>query len=490
MLNKQLILKSFVLALIIKGIIFIVFSISFHNNWKKPSNYLFVSSKDYGSYIVPSENLINHGMLYEASRSRGKLFSYKMPGMAPIYAPLYAFFGREIALNILIVFQFFADVISVALLSLIAAQLLKSTKMFWITFCIYAFSTSVSLYTHFALSELFCTFFIIVSVFYFLKALTTERWIFYCTSGFFITWALFFRPTCGVFLAIYPLIILLSKVKSTSFNTIVKKSMLFLLPFILLESTWIIRNYHVSDEFVPLESSREDFGTPQTIAIFKMIQAWGGDIQSWNSRSEAKWFFKQKYTEHVSIEELQKFSFPSHLLFKPEFIETFNQLKKNYTLPGKTLSRSQRDSISNSIVNTINIFIKNYKSEYPFRYYVVAPIKLMIQLVFPSDTYNLPFVTNSFLHKSLRIISLLSYYLVIISAIMGIFICLIYETNVVFKCISLFPVLHVLAIGAIMRMPESRYMVPVFPILTIYAAYFFYATGEKYFSSKRAIISQ
>src|SRR5688572_25657990 len=121
--------KIFWWALFIKTIQFVVFAFAFYKNQPsgKVYNFIFSESNDYGSYTLPSQNLVDHGAYYEVDRDGKKLYAHKMPGMVPIYAPLYMLLGTKGALTVLVVLEFLADVISVCLLAYIVQFIFSRT---------------------------------------------------------------------------------------------------------------------------------------------------------------------------------------------------------------------------------------------------------------------------------------------------------------------------------------------------------------------------
>src|SRR4051812_1657087 len=110
--------RFFVYALLIKSVIFILFAFLFNrSNPQNNINYIFEYSRDYRSYIDPGVNLVDHGEYFELESGK-KLYAHKMPGMLPIFAPLYLALGFKQALTMLIIIQFLLDCLCCVLLGI------------------------------------------------------------------------------------------------------------------------------------------------------------------------------------------------------------------------------------------------------------------------------------------------------------------------------------------------------------------------------------
>jgi hypothetical protein len=80
--EKRFALKWLGIAFLIKGALFVLFTILFNQNWPNEQiiNHLFVISGDTGGYYEPVESFVRSGNYDTYCR---------MPGLLPIYAPLY-----------------------------------------------------------------------------------------------------------------------------------------------------------------------------------------------------------------------------------------------------------------------------------------------------------------------------------------------------------------------------------------------------------------
>jgi len=93
---------------------FILIALLYYQNWPKDSivNYLFIVSGDTDGYYDPIESFVQSGDYSSFCR---------MPGLLPIYAPLYYLFGAMWGKTLVIILQFIVSTISVYLLAQTAA---------------------------------------------------------------------------------------------------------------------------------------------------------------------------------------------------------------------------------------------------------------------------------------------------------------------------------------------------------------------------------
>src|ERR1700739_405936 len=166
------------LALFFKALIF-VFLIAKHDFNTIPG-FWGATGGDTESYLRPIDNFL---------AKSGYTPDNRMPGSGLIYLPFAFFFSKSAACNLIILLQFVASVLSVYPLALISKCLFKSSTLFYITFYLYTISTYTNLFDSILLTESFSTSFLILSVFFFIKALyiNTKRLLHLFFSGLLLT---------------------------------------------------------------------------------------------------------------------------------------------------------------------------------------------------------------------------------------------------------------------------------------------------------------
>jgi hypothetical protein len=156
--------KWFFMALTIKGCLFLLFALNFIQNWpaKWITNSIFIASGDTIGYYEPVEAFAN-GYGYNTF--------CRMPGLLPIYAPLYFLFGGIWGKTLVIVLQFLLSSLSVYFLARTAELIFNNNRIFYISFFLYAFSSFVSIWDHYGYSDSFSTSLLIFSFYLFVSYL-------------------------------------------------------------------------------------------------------------------------------------------------------------------------------------------------------------------------------------------------------------------------------------------------------------------------------
>lgn len=443
-----------------------LFSISFNKGVGKEetNNYIFVNSKDFNSYVDPAINFIETGTCFELMANK-KLYAHKMPGMVPILAPLYFLFGYSWSLTFLVILQFIADVIACVMLASITFKLTKNRAMTWVSFSIFTLSTIVSVSSHYAVSELFCTCFSIYSFYFVIFSYKNNG---YWTGGLFAAWAIFFRPTAILLLIVIPLLLLGLKKQNYFIHGIqLKKAVIiFLTPFIFFESCWIIRNYVLMERFIPAEISQENFGDPAFKSLISLIQSIGGDNQSWNPDSEMRWF-NTPGTINYDSNFAESNPFPNYALSNGMPLDSLLNLRsKYYRYTFNT--QNFNIQIEDSIVRQSNRLILSFKKQAPLYYYFISPLRIVKTFLFIKRPYGFSFKVNGVLEKSIRFWHYAFYQIILWLSIIS-FVFVRKMGNL--KVLVLFVISHVFIYGIILRLSENRYIVPIYPFMSILASF-------------------
>jgi hypothetical protein len=461
--------RFFLYALLIKGILFLLFAYFFNKDAPKNNNvnYIFAFSKDYHSYIDPAINLFEKGEYFEEDKGH-KLYAHKMPGMTPIFFPLYSVFGFEWALTILVLLQYLFDALCCVIIGLMAFHIFKSRRAFYIAFFLYSFSFIVSVTSHFAISELFCTNFSILSIYFAL--VRKEKWH-YLISGFFAAWSIFFRPSSVLLLLFIPLIMSINDENKISLKQLLKQKwllVLFFLPFVFFESIWIARNYKVMHRFIPSEMSAENFGSPGMRSIFAMLRDMGCDLQSWNPDSEMRWFNRPATIDYDSTFSAT-YPFPDYVTQAGVQKKDMLKLRALYYKNGDpSISSQQLLMVESAIDSLCKKTSKQFKEGAPFAYRIIAPLRVVKTLVFIKRPYGFSFISNGAVVKLIRAWHFVNYYVALVFFIIGFFWIYTKKNKYAFV-ITLFVISHILLYGFILRLSENRYLVPIYPYMILMA---------------------
>lgn len=246
-----------------------------------------------------------------------------------------------------------------------------------------------------------------------------DNWIIFII-GLIVTYLFFLRPFLAVWLLSALIILFLHFIKQ-SFNKTIKKILVFIVPFLIIDGIWTFRNYvQFNKMFIPVQSTFVPFMWNITdydynsrvknsiVNLRTFIDAFGGQTFWYFPNSEMGWFLGV----HSNFEPMQKIITKriseDSLLYLRNLI--IFSLQKN-----DTLSMKQKDSIENKIIATTNRYIKYFKEDRPFTFYIFSKIRKIKNFLFVNTTqeFYFPCLNTKFFYYFLRICSLMEYFTVI-----------------------------------------------------------------------------
>ncbi|MDP2921175.1 MAG: hypothetical protein Q8O12_02220 [Candidatus Omnitrophota bacterium] len=457
-------------AVIVKGLFFL-FLIS-ERATSVGRGLFYAIAGDTGYYINPIENLLKAG-IYDPD--------FRMPGYGAIYFLFRVIFSKEISLNLLVFAQLFLSALSVYILALIVKEIFNSTKWFYISFYAYLVSTYVSIFDIFILTESFIISSLIFSVFYLVKAINKLNYTALFLSGIFLAWCVFLRPVClplfGFF--IFLLTVIWKREHKYNYYKIAKGVFIFLLPFLLIESVWIARNYKVHRAIIPMQTHLmypDQINDKVFMSLFLFVQSWGGDFSWWDPKAEINWFEYIDNREDLK-RQIKNVDFPKYI-YTSKFDNKDLLAIKEYIalLKDKSLPKDKRDEYAQIVANSVNEYTHSIKKEKPYVYYVYAPLRLFVKFLFHSGTYNLfnrTYAKLNVIELMFKVLMSLIYIFVVIGGSIGILI--LFFRNYVINKKLLIPVLSLYFITIfpfVFRYCEYRYFAIGYPFMLICALYF------------------
>ena len=473
-------------ALLIKSILF--FGKTYiDSDYPKPyyvdTRFAF-SGEDSPSYFDPVENLLDQGSYKD---------DYRMPGYAWIYFLLRLVFAQNMALDVLVIIQLILSALSVYLLALIAQTVFKNNQaVFYITFFLYAFSTFTSLYDHVLLTESFCTSALIIAV-YFLIPKKSKEPLKLFLSGLFLTWVFFLRPVMLPLFALFMLYILYDNNKQDtktdkpaflpSFSKgLVKKLFYFLLPLLIIDGVWMIRNYTYYQRIIPLTKTvyYPHIENSYLLPLFQFMNAYGGSIIWWEPGSDITFFKPLPKSVSRRTEVV-----PPDFIYTSQFnYDSLIVVRDMITLvENPETSEAEKKQMEAMCIQKLKHYTQSIKKEKPFVYHIRSRLRTLQSFFFHSGTYNL-FTKASFelkpLELSLKIFYSLLYVFVVIFGFIGNL--LLIGTGLRLRKMDFLLIaglgLYVALIFPIgLKMDEFRYFVPGYPfflLASIYTFVYFY----------------
>ncbi len=472
----------YLLALLVKTILFILFHIVNLSNFL-PNEFvggISILGAEVGYYYIPIERLIDTGQYGIVEPVYGWHVATRMPGWLPIYGPLYFLFGQVGAHIISIIFQVLADALAVVVLAVTAKEIFNDKRVFYIAFFVYAISAFVSNTNHFVKSDSFCGSFAVFSLFFFVRAVRNNQFKDWLLSGVFIGWSTFMRPATGAMIPAYVLIYFIYAVQTGkfSFQQLVKNGLIFTVPFVLCITAWACRNYRALDKVVLATTTNEEwfYDQPHRKALWDLIPAWGGALNTWGDESYFRWFLVPK--DKAEYEKLQSYSPFNEQIFTPDYnLDSLKQLRQYYWLSwDSTLALNDMKRYQNLCAEKAYAYLASYKKHHFFYYCFGANLKLIKEFLFVKQTFELPFMKNTLSHRLARAFYFLLYYFCLHGFFAGIIFAFI-RRNKLAILLPLLVVAHVLAHAVALGWIYNWYLIPVYPIFVIYACY---AVSETY----------
>jgi hypothetical protein len=396
-------------------------------------------------------------------------YTFRMPGLAFIYVPVRFFCSQELTLNLIVFFQIIFSAVTMYLLALLAEDIFKSKRVFFIVFITASLDFYMPSYNRLLMTESLGISSMIASVYFFNKFFKfNQRADYLLLSGIFITWTIFLRPYMLVFYFMLCLLIVIHK--NGSFIINLRNIILFTIPFIISDGIWIYRNYKITTCFIPLQTSNNwaDSTSKSYKQALEFIKDFGFHWEQWVRDSESGWLFSDG-----TIKD-------RHSIFKDR---TFNG-----DLTIDSLITARRDvaiSMNKSIIeqervkadnNAYRIFLKfseALKNQRPLDYYLINRVRLIKnfyveQLYYPMFKLKFPInacllVAHSFIDNLIKIIGWIGIVYVIKSRRKSLYL---------FTLIAFVPLFITLLFPIYIRSDESRFLVLAYPFLIIASSAF------------------
>jgi len=442
---------------VIKLLMFTFFAVQFAQNTPPQwiTSGIAISNGDTSGYYGPVESFVE---------GEGYNSMCRMPGLLPVYAPLYALLGKDNARAAIIILQLLIHILAAWFLARLAAWLTQSDWGYYLMLALYGLSTFVSVRDHQLLTDSFATSLLIICVFTFFRGLERQSARYLLFAGVLLAWAVFFRPVSLVFYLPFGLLIL--GTSGYSVVRTVKPALIFGIPLILSIGVWTTVNYARSGRIIPLQAPfTECFGylSEEHLAIRKLIISMGEDYMPWSEGSAAQWFFRRMEGE------------PDFHPFDPEdFTQTYNldslkKLRKAYLALDTVTDKASRDTAAALVARTALRYDAALRAERPAHVYVWNRLDLLRNYVLPRRLDDLPFPAYESMSWYHKLIKAGSFVLLIFVNIFGLlsWLWLFFRNPGPAVLIGLIPVLILIVLGPVLGYVEQRYLVPAYPILML-----------------------
>jgi hypothetical protein len=429
---------------------------------------------DTSSYINPIDHWLATGLY---------LPDFRMPGYGIIYFIFRLLFSSALACNLMIILQYLLASVGVYLLALTAKNIFGGNRVFYLCFYIFLISNYSNFFDGFIQTESLCTSFLIFSVYFITKYLRSKSLIYLSNSAILLGWAVFMRPGFSLLLPCFALVIIFQKRVEIKIN--LKYGILFLLPFLLFDSMWTIRNYRKSKKIIPLTAltNYPNIEKGYLEPMFYFVQCWGGAYSFNDKAADIEWF---EYTYPGRIK-------PAHIDSLSDNIYT-SMYNKDSLLHLKglilALQNPSIDSITanlyqSELMRKFTQYHEAFQRERPLVYYVLAPIKSTGIFLYGSFTKNYlnRGQTLGKLNVPLRIFANAFYLLILGFGLIGAIMLLFagFKQNTLFLLAAIIPLYTIVIHAVVLRIPDNRFLMPAWPFIIICAAYIITKIADRFY---------
>jgi hypothetical protein len=448
-----------------------------------------IEGGDTFSYFTPIENLLTKN-IYANDIDNIQTYAGRMPGYGTLYYLFRLLFEQKGSINLIITFQILFSIISVFFLSKIAEHITNNKFVFYCTFLLAAVSTYSSIFDFYLLTESFTTSLLIMSVYFLFKYISSGKLMQLWVVGLLICWALFLKPyflPVLVLFSLYLLVELIIVKKWPLLKASIHCSIIWI-PFIVIDTIWVIRNYQYFHKVVPLQINMQAgyTYTQADIQLRQFVTAWGGDIISWNPKAEIRWF--DAFAGRINQRDKGITSFddtvvlPDYIYTKDFNIDSLRKLRQGIVIANDLAYQlNDKDKISLDVEHTLSIYTHSFQSQKPVTYHILVPLILLKKYLLHSGTYNLINKSYNQLNlfmKSIKIIYSLFYLVIVILGTYGVFTGLFSKNT---KCLLVICIsgYFTLLFPFVLRSIEYRYWVSAYPLYLILATIAFSSLLDK-----------
>lgn len=432
---------------------------------------------DTPGYFDPIENVINGGSYSP---------DYRMPGVGAPYWVFRQFLSQTASYDAMVVLQWFLSGLSVLLLSLLALRLTGSHRAALATYVLFLLSTYTSWYDTALSSDSLAASAIVIQVYLFQRALDKRDVRLLLLCGAFLAWIIFLRPVSSLLL--FPAVALL--VFHWGRARAIRGVVIFLIPFALFETAWVIRNWRANHEFNPLTNQ----GTmPDAISknhlgyMMRFLQGYGGNYIWWEPGADIRWYGRWIGSPEKDDEGRLAGPPPSYA-YAPGYNQDSLIIVSELFRSAFSGQLSSADSLA--AVKKADAALDRYTELHakgaPFMHHVLSRFLMIPHMIGQKGAETLfqtPFADLPIWMKLFKLFQMALYIVVMVMGAIAAFVMLWNwrkARSLLDHWIPLVAVYMVFVYPLVLKMAEFRFMVHVFPLILLLAVCFSVALVERW----------
>jgi hypothetical protein len=429
-------------------------------------------SGDTFSYTGATENLVTTGTYYFFN-GKENVYAGRTPHYGGVYFVLRQFFNQENSYDLLIAIQVITEALATLFLFHFFFNITNSKMTSLLVLALCLGSSNWTCFSIYASPESFSISFLIFFLYYFRQYTITQLNRDLVFAGIFLSiltclksyYILMFLPVGIYFLGQQ------AETFVQRLSKIAIKSALVSAPLFILLTPWVIRNYQVYQKFIPLQiSATAGYNySDSELAFRKYVTSWGGEIIFWEKTSAGCYFMPR---QDIPCE----FKMPAYAFTEKNGIAEVENIRNKFV----QLQGNYSDSLDHLVSKSFLELHKDYKSEKPFQYYVIAPARLAYTFLVNSGSYYLPIHSGnpcySRVQLPVKLAESFCYWLGLIVGLPGIFILGFQKKNFI---LPFLPVMLIILFPIVLRANEARYFRTLEPILFLGIGYIAYLILER-----------
>jgi hypothetical protein len=426
-----------------------------------------VTTGDTASYLDPIESLLS---------GTGYTPDYRMPGVGAPYYLFRLFLDPVQSRNAMVLLQWLLSGISVYLLALLTLRFTGSQRAAWAVYILFLLSAYSSWYDASISSDSLSVTVLIIQMYLLQRAVDRGNLRLLLLSGLLLAWIIFLRPVSAALLPVAAFLVW----RYWNAGRSLRAAVLFLVPFMLIDSAWIARNWQVHHEFNPLTNQGlmpDDLTSEVKYEVMGFIQCYGGNYIWWAPGSDMRWYGVWKGGGHLD-DEGRKAKAPPAYAYVPAYTEDSLRWIGDHVrlVLGGTMSPADSTAARAEIRDRLKRYSEAFREGSPFHYHVMSRVLMLRNVLAQNGTETVimtPFSELPLWKKLFKIFQALLFIVTFTAAITAMlaFPWLLPRGELLHVWVPAFTAFTILIYPVGLRMCEWRYLVMIFPLALLMAVH-------------------
>lgn len=317
--------------------------------------------KEFSFFKISKDTEFPSNISSKKGNEKEILYAFRSPGFAFFYIPLRIIFSQNNALIAFIILQTAFNALAKLVIAILIFRFTRNKTLFILSLIGLTTVSYFSQYNNLLLTDSLGLSFLMFAFYFLIKSLNENFNLkILLFSGFLFALAVFLRPFliipfafAGALLLIY---LLTSKIH---FKKIFLILVCFGASFIVIDSIWILRNYNLTQKFIPLASTLhfQDHKHSSFKEIKKLAGSLGVSNNWWDVESPVFWFFNKNDKRDIKDVFSDK---TLNLEQQQKILNARNSLFTSFNPKENIIQRIKLEKKSESLLKEINFELKEH----------------------------------------------------------------------------------------------------------------------------------